>query len=108
MKTLASLLLISSAFAGTTADAHESSGELGYPPAISQTAPVTRAQAISELQAAKAADQVTLGETEEPATEVVTLEPIRTEATAVDVIGIYPSGDESYKSAFSAVGLPRG
>lgn len=108
MKTLALLVLISATIFGVTAYAHEPSGELDYPPAISHTGPVTRTQAISELQAAKTAGQVTPGETEESATEMVTLEPIRIEARAVDVIGIYSSGDESYKSAFSVVGLPRG
>ena len=80
MKTLASLLLISATFAGTAAYAQEPSGELDYPPAISQTSSLTRAQVVAELQAAKAAGQVTFGEIDEPAVPVAV--PVPVEVTA--------------------------
>ena len=48
----------------------------------------------------EAADQIAAGE---PADDAVIAE-----ASAVDVIGIYPDGDQSYKSAFSVVHFPRG
>lgn len=112
MKTFALLVLISATIFGVTGYAQELSGERAHLPAISYTSPVLCAQAISELEAAKVAGQVIFGETKETAadatTEIVPPERIRAEVTTVDVIGIYPSGDESYKSAFSAVNLPRG
>ncbi|MBO1110375.1 DUF4148 domain-containing protein [Bordetella petrii] len=100
MKTLASLLLISATFAGTAAYAQEPSGELDYPPAISQTSSLTRAQVVAELQAAKAAGQVTFGETEEPAIQAaastVTREQVRAEAEAAREHGPVAFGGEGY------------
>jgi hypothetical protein len=91
MKTLASLLLISATFAGTTAYAASPNLEPNNVPFqgvyghVDANAP-TRAQIIAELQAAKAAGQVTFGDIDEPVTQLahstVTREQVRAEALA--------------------------
>jgi hypothetical protein len=100
MKTLASLLLISATFVGTTTYAHEASGELDYPPAISHTSSLTRAQVLADLQAAKAAGQVTFGEIDEPDTALaatsLTREQVRAEAAAAREHGPYAFGGQGY------------
>jgi hypothetical protein len=100
MKTLASLLLISATLAGTTAYAREASGELDYPPALSQTSSLTRAQVVAELRAAKAAGHVTFGEIEEPviqtAASAVAREQVRAKASAVRENGPVAFGGEGY------------
>ncbi|NYT85214.1 DUF4148 domain-containing protein [Pollutimonas harenae] len=55
MKTLASLLLISASLIGTTAYAQDT-----------QTNSTTRAQVVAELQAARAAGQLSVGELDYP------------------------------------------
>ena len=100
MKTLASLLLISATFAGTAAYAQEPSGELDYPPAISQTSSLTRAQVVAELQAARAAGQVTFGEIEQPAGPVaastLTREQVLAELISAHENGPIAFGGEGY------------
>ena len=110
MKTLASLLLISATFAGANAFAASPNLEPNNVPFqgvyghVDANAP-TRAQIVAELQAAKAAGQVTFGEIEEPtqvaAASNVTREAVRAEAIAVrehspSVLDIY---DYSYTGA---------
>ncbi|CAP44153.1 DUF4148 domain-containing protein [Bordetella petrii] len=100
MKTLASLLLISTSFAANAAYAQEPSGELDYPPAVTQTSSLTRAQVVAELQAAKAAGQVTFGELEQPAAPVasstLTRAQVRAEAAAARQNGAYAFGGQGY------------
>lgn len=91
MKTLASLLLISATFAGTSAYAASPNSEPNNVPfqgvygQADANAP-TRAQIVAELQAAKAAGQVTFGEIDEPATQfaasTLTRGQVRAEALA--------------------------
>jgi len=112
MKTLASLLLISATLAGTAAYAQEPSGELDYPPPISQTSSLTREQVVAELQAARAAGQVTFGETEQPARQVaassLTREQVRAEAVAAHANGTYAFGELDYKASYDPTGASRG
>src|SRR3546814_11908300 len=67
MKTLVSAMMLSMTMMGAAAYAGEPSGELDYPPVQNTASTVTRAQVQAELQAAKAAGQVTFGELEQPA-----------------------------------------
>ena len=99
MKTLASLLLISASLAGTSAYAQEPSGELDYPPTITQTSTLTRAQVQAELQEARAAGLVAFGETEQPAAQVASTlsrEQVRAEAEAARAHGPVAFGGEGY------------
>lgn len=73
----------------------------GYPPLNA-----SRNTAFSEI------DEVMRSETEEPATEIaadeVADEAIVAEASTVDLRGLYSSGEQSYKTAFSVVHASRG
>ena len=100
MKTIASLLLISASLAGTAAYAVEPSGELDYPPTLTQTSHLTRAEVVAELQQARVAGQTTFGETEEPATPVaastLTRAQVQAEAAAAKAHGPVAFGGEGY------------
>lgn len=100
MKTIASVLLISASLAGTAAYAQEPSGELDYPPTITQTSQLTRAQVVAELQQARAAGLVTFGEIDEPATQVatstVTRAQVHAEAVQANAQGPVAFGGEGY------------
>jgi hypothetical protein len=100
MKTLASLLLISAALAGASAYAQEPSGELDYPPAISQIVSLSHAQVMAELEAAKAAGQLIFGDIDEPVTELatssLTREQVRAETAAAREHGSVAFGGEGY------------
>jgi len=100
MKTLASVLLISASLAGTAAYAAEPSGELDYPPTITQTSQLTRAQVIAELQQARAAGQVTFGDIDEPAPQVaastVTRAQVHAEAVQANAHGPVAFDGEGY------------
>lgn len=100
MKTLASVLLISASLAGTAAYAAEPSGELDYPPTVTQTSQLTRAQVIAELQQARAAGQVTFGDIDEPVTQVaastVTRAQVHAEAVQANAHGPVAFDGEGY------------
>ncbi|OZI45224.1 DUF4148 domain-containing protein [Bordetella genomosp. 4] len=100
MKTIASVLLISASLAGTAAYAAEPSGELDYPPTITQTSQLTRAQVIAELQQARAAGQVTFGDIDEPVTQVaastVTRAQVHAEAVQANAHGPVAFDGEGY------------
>jgi len=100
MKTIASVLLISASLAGTAAYAAEPSGELDYPPAITQTSQLTRAQVVAELQQARAAGQITFGENDEPVTQVadsnLTRAQVHAEAVQANAHGPVAFGGEGY------------
>ncbi|CAM4185651.1 DUF4148 domain-containing protein [Bordetella tumbae] len=100
MKTLASVLLISASLAGTAAYAAEPSGELDYPPTITQTSQLTRAQVVAELQQARAAGQVTFGDIDEPVTQVaastVTRAQVHAEAVQANAHGPVAFDGEGY------------
>src|SRR3546814_21069136 len=108
MKTLASLLLISATFAGTTAYAASPNLEPNNVPfqgvygQVDANAP-TRAQIVAELQAAKAAGQVTFGEIEEPATQVAastaTREQVHADAVATHEHSAAAADPYDYSSA---------
>ncbi|AOB30255.1 hypothetical protein AKI39_05460 [Bordetella sp. H567] len=112
MKTLASLLLISATLAGTAAYAHEPSGELDYPPPISQTGSLTRDQAVAARRAAQAAGQVTFGEIEEAAPQgtasTLTRGQVHTDAVAAHANGSYAFGELDYPSSDSPADASRG
>lgn len=101
MNTFASTLLVSAALIGTTAYAgQEPSGELDYPPAITQTTSLTRAQVHAELQQARAAGLVTFGEIEQPATQnaasTITRAQVQAQAQAARAHGPVAFGGEGY------------
>ena len=111
MKTFTLILLISATIFGVSAYSQEPSGHLDSSSTINHTSAVARARVVVDPQSVKSTNPSSPRQSEkmdsQTAIEVVTLDPIRVEATELDVIGIYSSGDESYKSAFSVVGLPR-
>ena len=100
MKTIASVLLISASLVGTAAYAAEPSGELDYPPTITQTSHLTRAQVIAELQQARTAGQIAFGDIDEPATQVaastVTRAQVQAEAVEANAHGPVAFGGEGY------------
>ena len=71
MKTIASLALISAALVGSAAYAQDV-----------QTQPVTRAQVLAELQAARDAGQLSYAETDYPPAQAVTSTKSRAEVVA--------------------------
>jgi len=99
MKTLVSAAMISMTMMGA-AYAAEPSAELDYPPAVEQTSALTRAQVVAELQAARAAGQVTFGETEQAAAPVasstLTRAQVQAEAAEARAHGAYAFGGEGY------------
>ncbi|CAM4267172.1 DUF4148 domain-containing protein [Bordetella muralis] len=100
MKTIASVLLISASLAGTAAYAAEPSGELDYPPTITQTSQLTRAQVVAELQQARAAGQITFGDIDEPVTQAaastLTRAQVHAEAVQANAQGSAAFGGEGY------------
>ncbi|CAM4267147.1 DUF4148 domain-containing protein [Bordetella muralis] len=100
MKTIASVLLISASLAGTAAYAAEPSGDLDYPPTITQTSQLSRAQVVAELQQARAAGQITFGDIDEPVTQVaastVTRAQVHAEAVQANTHGPVAFGGEGY------------
>lgn len=100
MKTIASLLLISASLVATAAYAAEPSGELDYPPTITQTSYLTRAQVIAELQHARTAGQIPFGDIDEPTTQVaastVTRAQVQAEAVEANAHGPVAFGGEGY------------
>ena len=111
MKTLVSAVMLSMTMIGA-AYAGEPSGELDYPPAITQTSSLTRAQVVAELQAAKAAGQVTFGELEEPVAHAAGLAPsraaVRAEAQAARDSGADAFGELDYQASYSLADASRG
>jgi hypothetical protein len=111
MKTLASLLLVSATVAATAAYALGPSGELDYPPAISQITSLSRAQVMAEFEAAKAAGRLVFGEIDEPsipiAESTLSREQVRAEAVAAHANGSYSFGELDYKAAFSVTAASR-
>ena len=81
MKTLVSAVMLSMTMMGA-AYAGEPSGELDYPPIQSNIGTVSHAQIQAELQAAKAAGQVTFGELEQPTAYAGAPVPSRAEVQA--------------------------
>jgi len=94
MKTLISAAVLSMTMMGA-AYAVEPSGELDYPPTQQAASTVTRAQVQAELQAAKAAGQVTFGELEQPAAYAAGPAPTRAEVRA-DAHAARDSGADAF------------
>ena len=112
MKTVASFLLISAPFFGAIAYGQEPSGELDYPPTMTEISSLSRAQVIAELEAAKAIGQYIFGDSEEPSAPVaddsLSREQVRTEAAAAHANDSYTFGKLDDKAAFSVVRARRG
>ncbi|MBO9356230.1 DUF4148 domain-containing protein [Bordetella petrii] len=111
MKTLVSATLLSLTMMGA-AYAGEPSGELDYPPVQNTASTVTRAQVQAELQAAKAAGQVTFGELEQPAAYAAGPVPsraeVRAEARAAQQNGNDAFGELDYQASYSLADATRG
>lgn len=105
MKTLVSAVMLSMTMMGA-AYAGEPSGELDYPPINTAASSVTRAQVQAELQAAKAAGQVTFGELEQPAAYAASPAPaptraeVRAEAQAARDNGSDAFGELDYQASY--------
>lgn len=109
MKTAISAIALSFTMLGA-AYATEPSGELDYPPVVQSQSTVTRAQVQAELQAARAAGQVTFGELEMPAAvhgvaSASDREQVAAEAHDAQVQGQSSFGDLDYQHA-EYVGAP--
>jgi len=103
MKTLVSAVMLSMTMMGT-AYAVEPSGELDYPPTQNSIGTVSRAQIQAELQAAKAAGQVTFGELEQPAAYATGSTPsraqVQAEARAARDNGSNAFGELDYQASY--------
>ncbi|CAM3948884.1 DUF4148 domain-containing protein [Bordetella tumulicola] len=103
MKTFVSAVMLSMTMMGA-AYAGEPSGELDYPPVNTAASSVTRAQVQAELQAAKAAGQVTFGELEQPAAYAAsparTRAEVRAEAQAARDNGSDAFGELDYQASY--------
>ncbi|HYG45270.1 MAG TPA: DUF4148 domain-containing protein [Bordetella sp.] len=112
MKTLVSAVMLSMTMMGA-AYAGEPSGELDYPPVQTTASTVTRAQIQAELQAAKAAGQVTFGELEQPAAyagagSVPSRAAVRAEIQAAHDNGADAFGELDYQASYSLADASRG
>ncbi|MBV7484000.1 DUF4148 domain-containing protein [Bordetella sp. BOR01] len=111
MKTLVSAVMLSMTMMGA-AYAGEPSGELDYPPVQNTASNVTRAQIQAELQAAKAAGQVTFGEQEQPAAHAAGPVPsraaVRAETQAAHDNGADAFGELDYQASYSLADASRG
>ncbi len=112
MKTLVSALMLSMTMIGSAAYAAEPSGELDYPPVQHSASTVTRAQVQAELQAAKAAGQVTFGELEQPAAYAAGSAPtraeVRAQAQAARDNGADAFGELDYQASYNPLNASHG
>ena len=108
MKTLVSAMMLSMTMIGAAAYAGEPSGELDYPPVQNTASTVTRAQIQAELQAAKAAGQVTFGELEQPAAYAAGAAPsradVQADAQAARDSGADAFGEQDYQASYNPFG----
>jgi len=111
MKTLISAAVLSMTMMGA-AYAADPSGELDYPPVQNTASTVSRAQVQAELQAAKAAGQVTFGELEQPAAYAAGPAPtraeVRADAHAARDNGADAFGELDYQASFGPADASRG
>jgi hypothetical protein len=103
MKTLINALFVSAALVASSAYASPLTPEGDYPEPTTQLAGLTHAQVLAELQQAKAAGQVTFGESEvvnsPVAASSVTRAQVQAEAATAKANGV---------TAFSGAGYPTG
>jgi hypothetical protein len=109
MKLLASALILSaSAFASVTAHAAEASGELDYPPALSTTSHVSRADVLAELRRAEAAGTISRGDLDYPPVQApastLSRADVRAELARANAAGEIQRGDATFLPADASMG----